>query len=377
MSRYSFATTVVFYNLALLLVYLLRRKRGFLLRYGTQILLLITLLAVIRLFTPLDLKSAYILSSGTVLPAIEGVLKSSPAPAAPWLSVGRLLLIVWGLGTGVFAVKFAIRTVRATRSRRRYGPVEDQRVERAVAALGVKYPVTVSPQVSTPHTAGLFRPAVYLPVLELTEEEWACVLGHEVQHIRSHDVWIKLFYSGIQAVFWWNPVSHLFMRELDAMLELRCDASLTAGLDEREKLQYLSTLLAVAKQTAPAGSQKAAYAGFTGGDDLKQRFEAILPYGKAAGRKAKGALCALALLVFCLSYFVVIQPAYAPPEEDLIGMIDVTEDNAFILFDGQNYWLYGDGRLLDRLDDKELQADQYNTLPIYDGSPTLSPVPGS
>ena len=57
-STYSFVTAVILYNLVLVLVYLLRRKTSFLLRYGAQALLFMTALAFLRLFLPLALPRA-------------------------------------------------------------------------------------------------------------------------------------------------------------------------------------------------------------------------------------------------------------------------------------------------------------------------------
>ena len=366
-SVYSFATAVIIYNLALVLVYLLRRQKTFLPRYGTQVLLFITVLGFIRLFLPIDWPKAYVVTSATVLPKIETVLRSEPMDALAGLSVGKLLFALWVLGSCGFAIKYIIQLCLAMRRRRSYAPSDHERVERVAERLGMRYQILVSPQVSTPHTAGFFKPVIYLPALELAEAEWDYILRHEMQHIKSHDIWIKLFYGVIQIVFWWNPVSHLFMRELDSMLELRCDANLTVQLDENEKLEYLSTILNTVKQGRRQNGREAISVGLAdSSQDLKQRFEMVLRFGKSANKKSRNALCLLILLLFLLSFAVIIQPAYSPPEDDLVGTFKETDGFSFILYDNGTYWLYYDEVRFGSISFDDLQIAPYNSLPIYE-----------
>ena len=73
-SAYSICSAVIFYNLSLVLVFLLRRKTRFLARYSTSVLLFITVLGLVRLFTPIDLKPAVVIPSTTILPAVQSAL---------------------------------------------------------------------------------------------------------------------------------------------------------------------------------------------------------------------------------------------------------------------------------------------------------------
>ena len=74
-SAYSVCSAVIFYNLSLVLVFLLRRKTRFLARYSTSVLLFITVLGLVRLFTPVDLKPAIVIPSRYLLPAVQSALQ--------------------------------------------------------------------------------------------------------------------------------------------------------------------------------------------------------------------------------------------------------------------------------------------------------------
>lgn len=367
-SSYSLVTTVVLYNLALVLIYFLRRKNSFMARCGTEAMLLITLLAVIRLLSPIDFPRAYIIRSEKLAPAVKSVLKFSPFTRFPAVDLGKLAVCIWLTGACRYIGKYVPELYRAVRSRKAYVSVSNEEAEQAIRGLGVKYPVLISKQASSPYTAGFFRPVIYLPEVELLQSEWEYILKHEIQHIKAHDVWIKLFYAMLEAVMWLNPVSHLFMRELDAMLELRCDAALVAGLSEGERIEYLNTILTVLKKAA-AGSAEVASAHFVRREKyLQERFDMVYSMGKRTDWRMRYAVYAVSLAVFCLSYFVVVQPAYRPPLDEAAGMRIKNEDEAaeqFILFDGEKYYLYSDNQLYKNLSITDLSEEPYNTLPIY------------
>lgn len=372
-SSYSLVTTFVLYNLALVLIYFLRRKGSFMARCGTEVVLFITLLAVIRLLSPVDSPQAYIVRSAWIAPAVENALQFSPFALSPAVNLGRLAVCIWLAGACRVAEKYASELYKALRSRRAYVSVSNEEAERAMEILGVKYPVVISRQVSLTHTAGFFRPVIYLPDIGLSQKEWEYILKHEVQHIRAHDTWIKLFYAVLETVMWWNPVSHLFMRELDALLELRCDAAVISRIGDNESADYFTTIRNVLawQEKMSAGSAEMVSAYFASSDDyIRERFSLALDLEKRPNRRMKYAACAVALALFALSYFVVIQPAYRPPMDEVEGMSFDAEDDAvgqFILFEDGKYYLYVDNQLYKNLSITDVSEEPYNALPIFGG----------
>lgn len=370
-SSYSLVTTIVLYNLALVLIYFLRRKNSFMARCGTEVMLFITLLAVIRLLSPIDFSRAFIVRSKKLAPAVKNALQFSPFALLPAVNLGKLAVCIWLAGACRFAGKYASELYRALRSRKAYVSVSNEEAEQAIEKLGAKYPVVVSGQVSLPHTAGFFRPVIYLPDIELSQGEWEYILKHELQHIKAHDTWIKLFYAILETVMWWNPVSHLFMRELDALLELRCDAAIVSRISDNECVDYFTTIrkvLAGQKKTS-ADSTEMVSAYFASSEDyIRERFRLALDLEEQTNRRMQYAVYAAALTLFCLSYFVVIQPAYGPPVDEAVGMSLDPEDDAddrFILFEGGKYSLYIDNIFSKNLSVMDLAQEPYNTLPIY------------
>lgn len=367
-SSYSLITTILIYNLALVLIYSLRNKDLFLIRYGASVLLFITLLSVIRLFSPVDFLRAYVVQSKILVPAVKSVIEFRPFSPAIGLTIGHFVLLVWLTGTCRFAFKHIPAVHKAMRLRRSYVLTRNEQIERVVKKLDVKAPVRVSAQVKTPHVAGFFRPVIYLPDIDLSDDIWEYILRHEAQHIRSRDMLIKLLYAAIESVMWWNPVSHLFMQELDVMLELRCDAALTAGMSDKGRTEYFEAIMSVLRSLKDSESTQMSVYFAKREKYMHERYYAVFDVEKHAGKRARFAVIAVAFVVFCLSYFVVIQPDYPPPLNKEEGLIIKNEDETrkqFILFDGEKYALFVDNVFSKNLSVTDLAQEPYNTLPIY------------
>ena len=90
-TAYSVIISVLFYNLSLIVVFLLSRSGLIRAKYTSALLLLLTFLGAVRLLIPIDLDRAYVIRSYKVLPAIEDAL-SKPLFGA--VSLGGLLLLI-------------------------------------------------------------------------------------------------------------------------------------------------------------------------------------------------------------------------------------------------------------------------------------------
>ena len=363
-SAYSVCSAVIFYNLSLVLVFLLRRKTRFLARYSTSVLLFITVLGLVRLFTPVDLKTAIVIPSRYLLPAVQSALQFN-IPVLN-ISVGIVLLIVWGCGTVGFILRDIIVELRSYRIRRNYITIEDKRIKKLAASFGSEYIVKVSPDVKEPYVAGIFRPTIYLPNITLTDDDLRFILRHEVQHVLSHDGLKKLLFLTIEALFWWNPIAHITMSEIDAILEFQCDAKITYGLDDKAVYEYMRTLLSVMKQIGSAGEPKGACTVHFAGDPpvIKQRFEVMLNRDKRKTKGARWLLCCAIVVGFLLSYMVIIQPRFEMRKGEIDGYVSVTSDNAYILFDGGEYYLFFYDSCIDKISESDLNKKPYNQLEI-------------
>ena len=302
---YSVVISVVFFNVALIAAFLMRRSNTFLARHTVSFLLLMVLLGIIRLLTPIDFDKAFVVRSYQVIPAIEDFINR---PIAGNYTLGSLLLLVWLAGTVIFLARDIVTQIRFVRTSRNYPPSDRRDLLDLAGEYGSNFGLLVSSSISRPYTAGLFRPAIYLPDIELPEESWRTILRHEVQHIRSHDEAKKLFFLAIQALFWWNPLAHISRKEIDTILELQCDAKVTAGMSKEEVDAYLDLLWTLkdrkAELTIPVGASAMVW----DQKQLEARFATLWNYGITQKLRPHVIACSVLVALFVLSYCVIVQP---------------------------------------------------------------------
>ena len=73
-SIYSVISSIIFYNLGLFILFVLRRKTDFMARYAISTLLLLSVLSMVRLVLPIDFDAAHVIRSETILPKLIDII---------------------------------------------------------------------------------------------------------------------------------------------------------------------------------------------------------------------------------------------------------------------------------------------------------------
>ncbi len=132
--------------------------------------------------------------------------------------------------------------------------------------------VFVSEKVDSPAVYGILRPKIVLPE-KYEGKKRKYVLRHEKTHIRRKDnLWRSLGFI-VASVHWFNPLSWLFLKTFLADLELACDESAVAGLDENERKEYALSLLSAVRS-------KNIFVSAFGGAKVRMRIENLVSYKK-------------------------------------------------------------------------------------------------
>lgn len=104
--------------------------------------------------------------------------------------------------------------------------------------------------IKTPLVFGLIRPTIVLPETDMNAEEKRLALTHELMHIKTGDLWIKLFAFVICAVHWFNPLAHLLRRKILSIHEEYCDECVVKAMSKEERLGYANLILKTVTVTA-------------------------------------------------------------------------------------------------------------------------------
>ena len=208
-----------------------------------------------------------------------------------WLT-GAAVYLLWNLG-GYLFVMF--------RFRRTFVPAPEA-LNRQAHTLGTVRGMKLVPAVYTSNTVrspmlcGFFRPVIVVPRMELTENEAAGVLAHELTHYRRGDLWVQLFSLLVCTIHWFNPAVHLADRWMREEMELSCDEAVLDGQSEEVRSEYGNGMLTILRQCRKRSVPMTTH--FSPSLRMMQaRFENIMD----TRQKKRGLLWIPAVLLLCIT----------------------------------------------------------------------------
>lgn len=244
------------------------------------------------------------------LDAIQDFALSADTGAFPL--IGALLWGIWL--TGIWAMIFLL-----IQSKRRFGrvkasalPLQNKEALTLYRAcleemkITADIPVYSTAFLKSPVIAGLFRPAVYLPIRVISDcsaYELRYILLHELQHFRHKDALTGCLMDLAGILYWFNPLVWYILREMRSDRELACDTAVLELLGESDRQNYGYTLLRLAEKRSLTAFPSAL--GIGGNQkQMQKRIRNIASYRiPSVRKKIKGALsfCLITALLAGLS----------------------------------------------------------------------------
>lgn len=149
------------------------------------------------------------------------------------------------------------------------------------------------------------------------------MIKHEYTHFYNRDLAVKFLVMLFCCAFWWNPAVYLLWRDISQILEIKCDLTVTKHYSIHQKKAYLSVIVALLKDQETKSRMK--FPTSVGLIKRKrrsvfaERFRIVLDAPERLKRWQRLLISSMCLSLFVLSYAVVIQPRYEPPEEEIIS----------------------------------------------------------
>ncbi len=214
-----------------------------------------------------------------------------------WLAVAVLLLLI----------KISAYFLCCVRLRRKSKAVEcpmlSKLTKRQVA-------VREGENISSPVMIGLVRPILYLPDIQMNEEQMNFILSHELIHLRRGDIYYKWLAMLIKCIHWFNPAVYYIHRRLDEECEISCDLVATKKADDKEKIRYMETIL----ELLTKGKERIypLSTGMTGNKKLLKTRFAMLKRNTRAGKIAcaVSVITAIAVIVPVICFGGVLSGKY-------------------------------------------------------------------
>lgn len=226
----------------------------------------------------------------TLPPTVETQLRQE-ATAATAITPVALFTMIWIGGMVLIAGWFIITNLLFLGKAQRGSMVFNECIS--------PIPVRISPNVSTPCLAGLFRPRIYLtPEVASNPQQLDHVLTHELTHLKHLDhiwAWVRCL---CLCIYWFDPLVWVAAIVSKRDCELACDEAALKQLGESQRIAYGRTLLATVTHT-PVRVFQTTTAMSESGKQLKERVNFIV-------RKPRTLLIAAVCLVLVASLTVTL-----------------------------------------------------------------------
>lgn len=341
----TIVTTSIVGSFLLLLFCLAMGKGKVISKVGPGFVVTIWLLVSVRMFFPIEWGYTYSFYFERVFTGIQEFFTCEIFKGEQSIAVWQICLAVWILGAvflGFCKIKDYKRSLRLFR-------VLPEIPRNSLAAIWEKDFIKQYPEIQelkfvkfnhtvSPFLAGLRQPVIVMPDRKFTDQELRCIVGHEVLHYRSHDIFWKIFTEVLCTLFWWNPVFRFMKKRLFHMIEIKNDRKLTEKMTSKEKSDYLDCLLEIVKDSC--GNSFTGTVGFSKTDKkiFRQRVELIVAPGKISRGCQIVTGIVVAVLLF-LSTAVVFEPTYPVPDTPGSGL-ELTEDTGYLIENGKVYDVY-------------------------------------
>ena len=367
---FSFFSALGWSSLLIIGIYFLRRSR-FGRLFGVLPMVLLYLFCAVRMFLPLEFPYTMVASDTVVYPRVYRLLTDGRAALGGQPPV-LVLEILWAVGTVGLLVRYGWQYRSAVRSLTQYAVPWDARTERIFEQVrqqtgrNLRIEGCTAPHLRSAFGMGVLRKRILLPERVYTEEELRYILLHEYTHFCNRDTLIKLMTVLLCAIFWWNPVVYLLHRDLEQTLELKCDRAVARTLNTTERADYLRVIIAMLRQSEDADRLPCTAAAFSrwGGEAaIKERFAAVMACAEQPRRAATAVLIGLVGALLVLSYAVLPQPAFKPPEIENEVCYDNTKAYIGVDADGK-YWMCLQG--WDPIPINDTEAKQYLHMRGYE-----------
>ena len=328
---FSFVTAVLLSSLLIVALYLSRKSVKTIRMLNFGYLACLYLFCLGRMFFSVELPFATVINAPSLMNPVHDVNEANLPMMEGTFWVSDLLLLVWVVGSILLFAQFLIRYHRGKRDIDRLPKQENQVLQKILDELQrgnkrrIPIQVLCCSGLSTPCGIGLFRRQILLPSQEYTEEELFHILRHELQHFQTHDLLVKWMIRVFQCLFWWNPLVYLLGKDMDQVLEIKCDLSVVKNYSRQETLAYMRTIKSQLEQAihtekiVPVAS--ASLVGNFAMSNVEERFLYLAESLKPNQRKElpKPAFAVLFAALIMASYSFVLQSSYEAPELDENG----------------------------------------------------------
>ncbi|RKD34984.1 M56 family metallopeptidase [Lacrimispora algidixylanolytica] len=371
LSPSALITIILTSNLTIVALWLFLKSHRRLMQISISTLLIVVFLVLIRLLIPMEFGFEKTIREYHILPSLYTILFTPVLQFfTPKLYIYHAILLIWVLGFICMGFWSIFCHIRFYHSINQDPPLNEETILSIIKRIdefhgkSSNFRIIRTNKVSVPMYLGLFTPKILLPNINLSKEELCYILYHEATHYYKHDLWVKLLVELICIIYWWNPFIYILKQDIDKIMEIRVDITVTKNFDEIHRIKYLECLLKIARENCSTdlNSLSLTFDSRTA-SVLSQRFHIILD----GGLSKKPGIFNKVLLVFLLSIFglsslFVLEP-YSINSNDQEYTVELTPQTSYLVINQKKeYDVYVHNRYFATV---SRIRDSYSNLKIY------------
>lgn len=357
---FSVMMATMFSTLFILIIHFFRYREFFLRTFGIHTVLFLYLLCAVRMMFAVELPFTKIIRAEIIYNPVYLAVSTPQVVMRDFSSTFLdLLLLVWAIGALGLTLKFFLESFRVSRKLRAFPGETNALADRVLSQVQAeskyspKVKIQVCENISIPAGSGIFHKVICLPDRAYSEKELYYIIKHEYIHFCNRDLEIKFLIRLFCCLFWWNPAVYLLKRDVDRILEIKCDSTATENFSKESKLEYLTAIL---HSIAEAGLKKCDLSSqssihlFSSEDEVIERFELVSRPIQKRAKLYQAAFMLTMLFILVLSYSFVFQSAFEPPSaessagpDDICYEVDTTDAYIIENSDGEYYLVLEDG----------------------------------
>ena len=218
------------------------------------------------------------------------------------LDLWQIAALLWVGGAFCFLLWYSFHHFRFMSAIKRWSeeisPERKEQFQSVKNEMGIKRKIAIHSCacIRTPMMAGFRKPVILFPKIDLSPDEFALIIRHELVHYKRKDLYVRLLTMLALIIHWFNPIVHIMIRSVLSLCEISCDEEVLQGTDSRIRARYGETIIGVIQngkfyQTALSTNF------YSSTKDMKKRIYAMMDMKRK--RFSILALCIVSFITFC------------------------------------------------------------------------------
>ncbi|MBQ8940492.1 MAG: M56 family metallopeptidase [Firmicutes bacterium] len=329
--------------LFLIFLVLLTRSLKTIPRIPVQAIMFSVVLVGLRLFIPAEFpKMTKIYNIYTTLPAIYAIA-NTPLKDGTGITPSLIFKAIWAAVSILLLARYFYNIIKIDRIVKCIPEEKNHArdiLETTMREMGCDFNVRLiqTNTVEFPAEYGFFGQTVFLNGYNYTDEELRYIFMHELAHFKYYTNHMRAVMDIMLAVFWWNPVVHLFAHYFNENIEIYTDRCAAGKLSKSEKSAYMRCILKVSEIIYPSDTDPFIIEPLINSTDkfMFKRFKILASNKKHSIVITAGLVTASVVFVIATSLYQV-QLGWQPPAREMQNITPdmITPETSFIVYKKQ------------------------------------------